>query len=107
MAITYTWSVTGLMVQNEGDLDKVAVMSNFSISGTDGEYPGQVSYSVNLLPADAENFTPYNEITQAQALEWTKGALGEDRVAAMENEVAEQIAKAAIPVPQSAPLPWA
>jgi hypothetical protein len=95
------------MVQNEGDLDKVAVMSNFSISGTDGEYTGQVSYAVNLLSADAQNFTPYNEITQAQALGWTQDALGEDRVTAMESEVAEQIAKAAIPVPQPAPLPWA
>lgn len=63
MAITYTWAVTGLMVQNEGDLE--------------------------------------------QALEWTKGALGEDRVTAMEGEVADQITKAAIPVPQPAPLPWA
>jgi hypothetical protein len=95
------------MVQNEGDLDKVAVMSNFSISGTDGEHTGQVSYDVHLLPADAQNFTPYNEITQAQALGWTQDALGEDRVAAMEGEVADQIAKAAIPVPQPAPLPWA
>ena len=107
MAITYTWSVTGLMVQDEGDLDKVAVMSNFSISGTDGEHTGQVSYAVNLLPADAQNFTPYNQITQAQALGWTQDALGVDRVTAMEGEVAEQIAKAAIPVPQPAPLPWA
>jgi hypothetical protein len=60
-----------------------------------------------LLPADAQNFTPYNEITQAQALGWTQDALGEDRVTAMEGEVADQIAKAAIPVPQPAPLPWA
>ena len=106
MAITYTWKVTGLMVQNEGDLEKVAVMSNFSISGTDGEYTGQVSYAVNLLQPDAENFTQYDDITEEQALQWTQSALGEDRVSAMEQEVADQIAKAAIPVPQPAPLPW-
>jgi len=106
MAITYTWKVTGLMVQDEGDLEKVAVMSNFSINGTDGEYTGQVSYAVNLLQPDAENFTPYADITEEQAVQWTKNALGEDRVSAMEQEVADQIAKAAIPVPQPAPLPW-
>jgi len=106
MAITYTWKVTGLMVQNEGDLEKVAVMSNFSISGTNGEYTGQVSYAVNLLAPDAENFTQYDDITEEQALQWTQSALGEDRVAAMEQEVADQIAKASIPVPQPAPLPW-
>jgi len=106
MAITYTWKVTGLMVQNEGDLEKVAVMSNFSIDGTDGEHTGQVSYAVNLLAPDAENFTPYTDITEEQALQWTKNALGEDRVSAMEQEVADQIAKSSFSVPQSAPLPW-
>ena len=106
MAITYTWKVTGLMVQDEGDLEKVAVMSNFSINGTDGEYTGQVSYAVNLLQPDAENFTPYADITEEQAVQWTKNALGEDRVSAMQQEVADQIAKASVPVPQSAPLPW-
>jgi hypothetical protein len=94
------------MVQNEGDLEKVAVMSNFSISGTNEEYTGQVSYAVNLLAPDAENFTQYDDITEEQALQWTQSALGEDRVAAMEQEVANQIAKASIPVPQPAPLPW-
>jgi hypothetical protein len=94
------------MVQDEGDLEKVAVMSNFSINGTDGEYTGQVSYAVNLLQPDAENFTPYADITEEQAVQWTKNALGEDRVTAMEQEVADQIAKASIPVPQPAPLPW-
>lgn len=106
MAITYTWSINNLMVQNEGDLEKVAVMSGFNINGTDGEYTGQVSYAVNLLQPDAENFTPYADITEEQAIQWTKDALGEDRVAAMEQEVADQIAKAAIPTPQPAPLPW-
>ena len=106
MAITYTWKVTGLMIQDEGDLEKVAVMSNFSINGTDGEYTGQVSYAVNLLQPDAENFTPYADITEEQAVQWTKNALGEDRVSAMQQEVADQIAKASVPVPQPAPLPW-
>ena len=98
MAITYTWKVTGLMVQDEGDLEKVAVMSNFSINGTDGEYTGQVSYAVNLLQPDAENFTPYADITEEQAVQWTKNALGEDRVSAMEQEVSDQITKASVPV---------
>lgn len=106
MSIVYTWKVTGLMVQDENDLEKVAVMSNFIINGTNGDYTGQVSYSVNLLPADAENFIPYSNITEDQAIRWTKNALGEDRVAAMEQEVADQIEKASIPTPQPAPLPW-
>jgi hypothetical protein len=105
MAITYTWKVTGLMVQNEGDLEKVAVMSYFSIDGTDEKHTGQVSYAVKLLSPDAENFTPYANITEEQVLQWIKDALGEDRVSAMEQEVAEYIATTPS-VPQYAPLPW-
>jgi len=106
MANSYTWSVTGLMVENQGDLEKVAVMSNFSINGTDGTHTGQVSYSVNLLPCDAQQFTPFNQISKEQAIQWTKDALGEGRVAAMEEEVAKQIQQNSIPTPQAATLPW-
>jgi len=99
--MSFTWTVNSLQVMNTPEPQTV-VMSNFTIA-KDGQ---QVNYSVNLLPADPENFTPYNEITQAQALEWTQAALGPERVAAMENEVDMLIAQAAIPTPQPAPLPW-
>jgi len=99
--MAFTWTVNSLQVMNTPEPQTV-VMSNFTIA-KDGQ---QVNYSVNLLPADPENFTPYNEITQAQALEWTQAALGPDRVTAMENEVDMLIAQAAIPTPQPAPRPW-
>ena len=114
MTITYTWSINGLMVDNNPE-PNTAVMSNFTINGVDDEgHTGNVSYSVNLLPADAANFTPYNEITQEQAIAWTKEALdstgpndeGLYRTEAMEGEVAAQIAESYIPTPQPAPLPW-
>jgi hypothetical protein len=115
MAITYTWSIQALLVENTPEPD-TAVMSNFTINGVDEEgHTGSVSYSVNLLPADVSNFTPYNEITEQQAIDWTKGALdatgpneeGLYRTEAMEGEVAEQIANSYIVTPQAAPLPWA
>jgi len=99
--MSYTWTVNSLQVMNSPEPQTV-VMSNFTIA-KDGQ---QVNYSVNLQPADPANFTPYDQITQAQALEWTQSALGADRVAAMENEVDMLIAQAAIPTPQPAPLPW-
>jgi len=99
--MSYTWTVNSLQVMNSPEPQTV-VMSNFTIA-KDGQ---QVNYSVNLQPADPANFTPYDQITQAQALEWTQSALGADRVAAMENEVDMLIAQAAVPTPQPAPLPW-
>lgn len=96
-----TWSINSLSVMNT-PLPETVVMSNFTIS----EDNQSVTYSVNLLPADAANFIPYADITQAQAVQWTQDALGASRVAAMEAEVDALIAQAAIPVPQPEPLPW-
>ena len=97
----YTWTINSLQVMDSPEPQTV-MMSNFTIA-KDGQ---QVNYSVNLLPANPESFTPFDQITQAQALEWTQGALGESRVTAMQNEVDMLIAQAAIPTPQPAPLPW-
>ena len=95
------WSINSLSVMNT-PLPETVVMSNFTIA-QDGQ---SVTYSVNLLPADASNFIPYADITQAEAIQWTQDALGADRVAAMEAEVDALIAQAAIPTPQPEPLPW-
>lgn len=86
--------------------ENTAVMSNFTILGEDDSVTGSVTYSVNLLPADADNFTPFSDITQEMAIQWTKDALGEDRVAAMKAEVQTQIDAQKVLTPQVAPLPW-
>ena len=96
-----TWTINSLSVMNT-PLPETVVMSNFTIS-EDGQ---SVTYAVNLLPADASNFIPYADITQAEAVQWTQDALGADRVIAMEAEVDALIAQAAVPTPQPEPLPW-
>jgi hypothetical protein len=101
MSEGYNWTVNGLQVENHPEPQTV-VMSNFTIA-KDGQ---QVNYSVNLLPANPEDFTPFDQITQEQAVAWTQAALGPERVTNMETEVDFLIAQAAIPQPQPAPLPW-
>lgn len=86
---------------NTPDPDTV-VISSFQVSDS-GQF---VNYSVELLPPDAKNFTPYSAITEAQAVQWTKDALGAERVAGIYQALDSLIAEAAIPSPQSIPLPW-
>ena len=97
----YNWTINSLQVMNTPEPQTV-VMSNFTIT-KDGQ---QVNYSVNLLPANPDDFTPFDQITQEQALAWTQAALGPERVTNMETEVDFLIAQAAVPTPQPAPLPW-
>lgn len=102
---TFTWQINSLQVMQTPEPNTV-VMSNFTILGKDGTEKGSVTYSVELLPADPNNFVPFDQITQAQAVDWTQAALGPDRVTAMENEVQAQIDAQRVPTPEPAPLPW-
>jgi hypothetical protein len=100
------WTINALSTLNIPEPNTV-VMSNFTISDTQDGSSGSVSYSVQLLPADAANFTPYAQITEEMAVQWTQEALGADRIASMEAEVQAQIDAQKIPMPQPTPLPWA
>lgn len=102
---TFTWTINSLQVMQSPEPNTVT-MSNFTILGDDAGTTGSVTYSVNLLPASPANFTPFDQITQEQAVQWTQEALGPERMASMEAEVQAQIDAQKIPTPQPAPLPW-
>ena len=95
-----------MMVTNDVAPNMVT-MINFTLSNTQDGLAGQMSYLLNLLPADPNNYTPYAQVTEAQAVGWTQDAAGPDRIAAWEAEVQAQIDAQKVPTPQPAPLPWA
>lgn len=86
---------------------EMVTMTNFTLSDTQDGMSGQVSYSLNLLPADPNNYTPYSQVTEAQAIQWTQDAAGASRIASWEAEVQAQIDAQKVVTPQPAPLPWA
>lgn len=102
---TFTWTINSLQVMQTPEPNTVT-MSNFTIAGEDAGKTGSVTYSVNLLPASPSNFTPFDQITETQAVQWTQAALGTERIADMEAEVQAQIDAQNISEPQPAPLPW-
>jgi hypothetical protein len=99
------WTINSLMVTNES-VPTMVTMTNFTISDTQEGLTGQVSYSLNLLEGDPLNHTPFDQVTEAQAIQWTKEAAGAARIASWEKEVQAQIDAQKIPTPQPAPLPW-
>jgi hypothetical protein len=100
------WTINSMMVTNDIAPDMVT-MTNFTLSDEQDGLSGQVSYSLNLLPADPKDYTPYSQVTEAQAIQWTQDAAGAARIASWEKEVQAQIDAQRIPSPQPAPLPWA
>lgn len=105
-----TWKVTSLQKQDIGSLKDVAVFAGFTATATDGKRTASVSYSVNLLPPDAEAFTALDKATEAQAVEWVKAGLnapGKIGVAGVEAELTAKLTEQETPVTTSAALPWA
>lgn len=100
------WTIDSMMVTNDNALNTVT-MTNFTISDNQNGLTGQVNYSLNILPADPKDFTPYADVTEAQAIGWTQDAAGAERIASWEAEVQAQIDAQKVVTPQLAPLPWA
>lgn len=100
------WVINSMLVTND-IAPEMVVMTNFTLSDTQDGLSGQVSYSLNLLPADPNNYTPYPQVTEAQAIGWTQDAAGPERIASWEAEVQAQIDAQKVVTPQPAPLPWA
>tara|TARA_B110000211_G_scaffold132843_2_gene152384 strand:- start:4357 stop:4734 length:378 start_codon:yes stop_codon:yes gene_type:complete len=60
-----------------------------------GRRYGSIGLEVNV---DAEGFIPWAEVTEENAMAWTKAALGEEEVSSIENSIADDIAKSKAPV---------
>lgn len=53
-----------------------------------------------------EEYTPFNQLTQAQVISWVKSAMGQGRVAEIENNLSSLIQNQTKPPVISPPLPW-
>ena len=106
MAIT--WSIVQLdyAVSLDGESD---VVNNSHWQCIDEDASGnqaRVYGSVGIPTNDLSDFTPYADITEAQALQWTKDALGAEEVASTEATVAAQLQAIENPTEGSG-TPWA
>jgi hypothetical protein len=108
MAITNTWTINQMdcYPEYEGEADVVFAV-HWQLVATDGTYNGSAYGSIGLtLDPDAE-FVSFADLTEEQVIGWVQDALGEEQVAALEANVAKQIADQANPPVVSPTLPWA
>lgn len=107
MPTEYTWSIAQLdcYPEHEGHSD-VVFTAHWRLTGVDGEHTGSVYGSAGLTLDPDAPFTPFAELTEAMVIGWVKDALGEEAVAAYEDNVAQQIANAINPPVISPALPW-
>ena len=108
MAIT--WKAVSLDRQLKGDGDKDNVVTRVHWTATDSEIDGKNTYSGRAygsvgLAAPGDSFIPYSDISEEQAINWAKSALGDDEVARWEKSVEDQIELQKNPVSGHG-VPW-
>jgi hypothetical protein len=106
--MTITWSIVQLDYAVSLDNESDVVNNSYwqCIDSDDQGNQARVYGSVGIPTDDLSNFTPYADITEAQALQWTKDALGAEEVASIEANVAAQLQLLENPTEGSG-TPWA
>jgi len=91
----------------EGQTD-VVVSAQWNILGEDQGASYNLAGWQQFTLEQGEGFTPYNELTEAQVIEWVKNAMSENGVANMEAAVQGSLDAINNPPvePVIAPLPW-
>ena len=106
MAIT--WSIVQLdyALSLDGQTDVVNNSHWQCIDSDDQGNQARVYGSVGIPTDDLSNFTPYADITEEEALKWTKDALCAEEVSSIEANVTSQINALKNPTEGSG-TPWA
>ena len=101
-----TWTVSTMeRTLTDGDLSDVVTTLHWQVTDSDGDHHGRCYGTVGLEAPDADNFTAYADISEADAIAWAKAAIGEEQVTAYEASVASQIELSKNPVSGTG-VPW-
>ena len=104
MTTEIVWSITSLnCYPQEGSNTDVVFNCHWTCSGTDGTYNASI-YSTCSVPSPTGSFTPYDQLTQEQVLDWCY-ANGVDKTAT-EAAVEAQLQAQINPPVVTPPLPW-
>ncbi len=92
--ITYDWNCKTVDVhpQEKGETN-VVYNVHWIVTGTEGDYTVS-NIGTQVVPLDnATDFIPFENLTNEVITGWTKDAMGEEQVQAVEDSIASQIAE--------------
>lgn len=104
MTVEYTYNVQKLNVIKWYEYNNVVVFAVMTVEATDGVNKAFIGFGQEFTLDESKPFTPYEELTEEQVIQWVKGAAGPEKIAQLEAQAAENLANAtAYYSPQ---LPW-
>ena len=102
--MTILWLIERLLCKPlEGSNPDVVITADWRCNGTQDNYSGTCYGSCSFAPPSG-SFTPYDELTEAQVLQWCYEN-GVDKTA-IEANVTQQIENQINPPVVTLPLPW-
>lgn len=115
MALTYTWKIKSLKKQDDPstELNDIIVQTYWECTGTDddnnsGTFHGATPFEPDQI--DPDNFTAYEDLTEAQVLGWIQGVVNGNLgyKAHIEEQIQKQIDAVVRPVTDITEdeLPW-
>jgi hypothetical protein len=104
--ISIVWIIERLLVKpTEGSNIDVVITADWRCNGSQDNYSGTCYGSASFAPPSGSGFTPYEDLTHDQVLNWCY-ANGADQKA-IEANVTAQIENQINPPVIAPPLPWA
>jgi hypothetical protein len=85
--------------------DNFVTTVHWTASQVDGEFTASTYATASFTKEDGINYVPYAELTEAAVVEWVKGSLGAEGVAAVDAALAAQIEAQKNPVTATG-TPW-
>ena len=79
---------------------------HWTASQVDGEFSHSTYSTASFTKEDGINYVPYAELTEAAVIEWVKGSLGAEGLAAVDAALAQNIELQKNPVTATG-TPWA
>ena len=111
MALTYTWALKSLKKADVDNLSGVIVQTHWTCTGTDedgneGVFNGATPF--NPAEVDPNNFTAYEDLTEAQVLSWIEGVVVGAYKEHVDAQILKQIAEKKAPAVEVAEgaFPW-
>jgi hypothetical protein len=88
------WKISNL---DRNTADGFVNTVHWNASQTDGDFSASTYSTVSFTKKDGINYVPYAELTEVAVVEWVKGSLGADGVAAVDAALAANIAEQKAP----------
>jgi hypothetical protein len=96
--VTFNWNIVQM---DRLTSDGFVVTVHYTVTAVDGDFTASTYGTVGYTEEEG-SFTPYEDLTKEQVIEWVKNSLGEETV---ETNLAAQIEALKNPTQESG-LPW-